>query len=417
MKKQASRILAGIDLGWWTHVVCALDSKGNFLQEASFSHDAASLTEIGNWLLKLAKGDPSRIAVATEKPHGAVVDSLLTRSIAVYSINPKQVDRFRDRHSIAGAKDDRRDAFVLADALRTDGQRFQRVELPTPPLLALREQLRMDEDLRQEEIALANRLRDHLVRGQPHLLKLAPANLVDPFFWEILEQFGTPQKAHQAQLPTLQALLRQHHIRRLNAAQVFDVLQSPPLPVAPGTLEAAASPIDFLVKRLRLIDQQRRLCAKQIDSLLNALGAPDKRHLRKAARLTDGVILSSLPGVGRVVLAILLSEAYGAIRRRDLAALRALGGVAPVTKQSGKSRQVVMRRACNPALRNALYHWGLIAIHKDPRFKKHYDQLRARGYLHARAVRGVMDRILNIATAMLRHRTLYDRSRHGESAA
>jgi hypothetical protein len=41
----------------------------------------------------------------------------MDRGIAVFAINPKQLDRFRDRFSPAGAKDDRRDALVLASAL------------------------------------------------------------------------------------------------------------------------------------------------------------------------------------------------------------------------------------------------------------------------------------------------------------
>jgi hypothetical protein len=41
---------------------------------------------------------------------------LVERGFQVYAINPKQLDRFRDRYSMSGAKDDRRDAFVLADS-------------------------------------------------------------------------------------------------------------------------------------------------------------------------------------------------------------------------------------------------------------------------------------------------------------
>lgn len=53
-------------------------------------------------------------------PRGAVVETLAEHGFAVFAINPKQLDRFRDRYSPAGAKDDSRDAFVLADSLRTD---------------------------------------------------------------------------------------------------------------------------------------------------------------------------------------------------------------------------------------------------------------------------------------------------------
>jgi transposase len=51
----------------------------------------------------------------------------------------------------------------------------------------------------------------------------------------------------------------------------------------------------------------------------------------------DGEILASLPGVGRIVLATLLAEAWDTLLRRDYAALRSLAGVAPVTKKSGKT--------------------------------------------------------------------------------
>jgi hypothetical protein len=59
------------------------------------------------------------MAIAIEVPHGTLVEELLELGFSVCSINPKQLDRFRDRYFPAGAKDDGRDAFVLADSLRT----------------------------------------------------------------------------------------------------------------------------------------------------------------------------------------------------------------------------------------------------------------------------------------------------------
>src|SRR5438045_6401355 len=60
----------------------------------------------------LSPADPCNkvVAVAIEVPHGPVVDALIDRGFVVYAINPKQLDRLRDRFSVAGAKDDRRDA-------------------------------------------------------------------------------------------------------------------------------------------------------------------------------------------------------------------------------------------------------------------------------------------------------------------
>ncbi len=44
---------------------------------------------------------PCQIHIAIEEPHGPVVETLLERGIHVYAINPKQLDRFRDRYTLA----------------------------------------------------------------------------------------------------------------------------------------------------------------------------------------------------------------------------------------------------------------------------------------------------------------------------
>lgn len=124
----------------------------------------------------------------------------------------------------------------------------------------------------------------------------------------------------------------------------------------------------------------------------------------------DVEILASLPGVGRIVLATLLAEAFDALQRRDYAALRSLAGVAPVTKRSGKSRIVVRRQACHDRLANAMYHWARVAVQHDPRSRSKYAALRSRGHSHGRALRSVADRLLNVACAMLKTGTTFNPS-------
>jgi hypothetical protein len=76
----------------------------------------------------------------------------------VFSINPKQLDRFRDRFSVAGAKDDRRDAFVLAHCLRTDGPLFRPLRTDDPRLVRLRELSRGEDALRGDLRRQSNQL-------------------------------------------------------------------------------------------------------------------------------------------------------------------------------------------------------------------------------------------------------------------
>jgi transposase len=128
-------------------------------------------------------------------------------------------------------------------------------------------------------------------------------------------------------------------------------------------------------------------------------------------------ILASLPGVGRIVLATLLAEAFDALRRRDYAALRSLTGVAPVTKSSGKSRIVIRRQACHDRLANAMYHWARVAIQHDTKSRAKYTALRGRGHSHGRALRSVADRLLNVACAKLKNGTRFNPSLQAQNAS
>ena len=95
------------------------------------AHDAAAVQAAITAVLDRTGAAPAQIAVAIETPRGAVVATCLERGFAVFALNPKQLDRFRDRHTVAGAKDDRRDALVLADSRRTDPRAFRRVHSMT----------------------------------------------------------------------------------------------------------------------------------------------------------------------------------------------------------------------------------------------------------------------------------------------
>ena len=153
MTKQPSWCV-GIDWATAAHQVCVIDADGNELGNRSFPHSGSGLAAMADWILERTGPDPANVPVAIEVPHGPVTESLQERGFNMHSINPKQLDRYRDRFSPAGAKDDRRDARVLADALRTDPQALRKVSLPDPLLLELREYSRIAEELTRERTRL-----------------------------------------------------------------------------------------------------------------------------------------------------------------------------------------------------------------------------------------------------------------------
>src|SRR3954468_18693302 len=411
MAHKTFRWFAGVDWGSAKHQACLLDEAGTVVGERAFAHGGAGLAALCDWLVSIA-GEAGRVAVAIEVPHGPVVDALLDRGFAVHAINPKQLDRLRDRVSLAGAKDDRRDARVAAGGLRTDPHLFRPVEAGDPAVIALREWSRLAEELQQERTRLSNRIRQQLWRYYPQLLAVSD-DVTAEWVLELWTLAPTPAKAARLRETTLARLLQEHRIRRVEAEQVVGLLRQPAITVAAGVTEAAVRHLRSLVARLRLANREFHQAERKLDELCTTLrestagagGAP-----------RDATVLSSLPGVGTVTLAILHSEAAGPISRRDYAALRTLSGVAPVTKRSGKSCLVTMRYAAQVRLRNAVFHWARVAVLNDPTCRRRYAALRARGHSYVRALRGVADRLLGVACVLLQRQTLFDPD-HGTRAA
>jgi len=400
------RFFAGIDWGSEKHRVCLMNRDGQILAERWIEHNGDSLAELTAWLRRETSDAPSLLAAAIEIPRGAIVETLLEHGFAVFSINPKQLDRFRDRYSPAGAKDDRRDALVLADALRTDMHCFRPVRLDDPAVIRLRELSRLDDELAQEQNRAVNRLREQFHRFFPQLLQLCEC-ADEPWLWTLFELAPSPLRAARLTEARITRLLQQYRIRRITATEVRTMLKTKPLTLASGAAEAAAEHALLLLPRLRLLHQQRTDLARRISALLDELAAPTEG--RKEHR--DAAILLSLPGLGRKIAATMLSEASQAIADRDYHALRCYSGAAPITRQSGKKKTVVMRRGINERLRNALYHWARVSVVYHPQSKKRYAAMRACGHSHGRALRGLADRWLKVLTSMLTTGTLYDPQR------
>lgn len=396
-------VFVGIDWSSTEHQVC-LTGRGDPIQRA-FVHDAAGIGAMVDWLCAQTQ-QPDQVAVAIETPHGPIVEALMDRGVAVFAINPKQLDRFRDRFSPAGAKDDRRDALVLASSLLTDRHCFRRVAALDPAVVELREWSRMAEELKGERVRLANRVRQQLWRYYPQALDLADDIGAD-WVMALWTKAPTPADACRLTEKKVARVLTAHRIRRITATDALAILQRPALTVAPGTVEAARAHITATAERLHLVNRQIKDVTHHLDALVEQLAGPEPEPGQEAEQ-RDAAILRSLPGVGRIVLATLLAEAHQAIQGRDYRALRTLTGVAPVTKRSGKSCRVEMRQACSNRLRTAVYHWARVATQHDARSRSRYTALRARGHSHGRALRTVADRLLGIACVMLTNRTSYD---------
>jgi len=388
-------IYVGIDWARAKHQGCVVSETGKPLFEGAFDHCAEGISAWADRLLAMVDGDGSRIKVAIETPHHAVAEMFMERGMRVFSINPKQLDRFRDRYGVAGAKDDRRDAFTLADSLRTDGDRYRPVEFQEAHIVVLRELTRMHVALGQELVSLSNRILELLVRYFPQAANLGSPHS-DRWLIKLLEQFPSPEDAARATLEDMNAL----RCRR-DRQKLLDALQAPALRTAPGVNESSKRHLLSLIARWQLTDAEKSKVVLEIDRLLKAFRPQNENEHSTVA------IIQSLPGAGTIITATMLSEANQLLQQRDYSTLRCKSGVAPVTRQSGKKKLVLMRYAYSHPLGNALFYLAKGASRLDPDLRKRYQTFRARGIAHAAALRRIADHLLSVLCALLKKNSLF----------
>jgi transposase len=428
----------GVDWASEKHDVAIVGPDRKVRKHREFEHSGQGLADMANWIVEVAKCEPSSIAVGIEVPRGAVVETLLSRGFDVFSINPKQSDRFRDRYTLPGSKNDELDAIVIADCLWTDRHLYRKLRVDSADIIELRGIARLDGQISEDIGRLGSQLRDIL--KQYFIQVMAIAAVDDKWLWELLRLGPTPAAMRRVKKRTLTALLKRYRIRRLDADDIIEALKEPDLVVAPGVCEGAAYQVRVLVETLALRTTQREQGERRMAAILSRMRPPvaeprsafpqrsehpdatapadssvsiDEPASPAPERPSDADILLSIPGLGLHCASTFLTEATGPIADRDYAALRALAGVAPVTKQSGRSARVTRRLACNNRLRNAVHHLASGSAMHDPRSRAYLHRKRSEGQDYNRALRGLGDRMLKMIVSMLEAGTTYDPKRRG----
>jgi hypothetical protein len=196
------QLFAGIDWATKTHAVCVVEDQGQI--RARFEVVNTGKTFAG---LIRPLGRLQVAAVAIERPDGPLVEGMLDAGLRVVVITPRQVKALRSRYGAAGAKSDPGDAYVLADALRTDGHRLAALTRDSDPTKVLRALSRPRKDLVKARVALCNQLTAQLERCFPGAVGLF-ARLDSKVAIAFLRRYPTSAAAAELDAATLGAFLR-----------------------------------------------------------------------------------------------------------------------------------------------------------------------------------------------------------------
>ncbi|WP_433366742.1 IS110 family transposase [Actinoplanes sp. CA-142083] len=387
-------VTAGIDWAKDNHAVCIIDSDGEPIERFTVAHSKAGLARL-NAVLDRHGVD----AIGIERGDGPVVDALLAAGRTVFVVPPSQVKALRQRYGSAGNKDDRFDAYVLADTVRTDQRRLTPLLLDSPATTTLRKLVRTRKDLVAHRVAVTNQLRAHLQTALPAVIDLF-RDLDSAISLQFVTRFDTQDALDWLSPKRLTAWLSSVGYRgRVDPAVLHQRITAAPAGVAGEHGRALAGITHAYLSTLHTITTQIEALAQQISEAL-ALH-PDRR------------IFTSLPRSGTVRAARLLAEIGDARGRFPTAAsLACLAGVAPSTRQSGKARVVAFRWAVDKQLRDAVCDFAGDSRRANPWAADLYNRARNRGHDHPHAVRILAKAWLDIIWKCWTTNTTYDPDQH-----
>lgn len=392
----SSEFFAGLDWAVQTHAVCVIDTAGTVRDRFEIAHDRDGLAELMRRLARFG----SSVRIAIERPSGLIVDALVEAGHQVFPIHPNAVKASRPRYRSHGAKSDASDAYLLADLLRTDGHRWRQLSPQSDSIRALRALVRSRDDLVATRVGLGNQLRSTLEAFWPGAACIF-ADITSPIGLAFLKRYPSAASAARLREAALSRFCRaQHYSGRRSSAELLARLRSAATGLAgPVTNEAAAQLVRAMVAVLQPLVAQIAELTRRIERFVESL--------------PDGQIIMSFPRAGHVCAAQILAE-LGDVRERfpTLDQLTAEAGTVPVTYQSGKTRSVAFRWACNHRLRQAITCLADNSRHANEWAHSTYAAARARGCDHPHAVRILARAWLRVIWRAWTDRTPYDPALH-----
>lgn len=390
-------IFAGIDWSEQFHCLVVLDAEGQQLACRKVEHGCGGLDELDVLLGQYAV--PQDTAVAVELHDGLLLDWLVQHGYAVYGINPKSAERARDRFNPAGLKDDERDAWSLAEFLRTSHQHLRRVQPESDQTLELVAWVRHREDLVQERTVQIQRLRSHLAMWHPHALKTIP-DLASRWGLDLLEKAPTADVFAKLTYRKIEQWSKGRRLSMITVDRLGAAVQFSSPTTRPCRNEAHAAEVRHWVKTIRGLTEE----VTKIDETLETLV---QNH-------PDAVYFQSLPVHGTVTMATMMA-AFGEDRQRweGHEEVAARWGVAPVTHQSGKYKSAHRRRACDTTIHQAWLWFTFNTITREGCWARdYYRDKRKTGMKHYSALRCTAQRWVKITFRMWQDRTTYNEQYH-----
>jgi hypothetical protein len=388
----------GVDWADSEHAVWVDDDAGVKVMSRQVPQTVEGLAEFGRWLDERRAGG-RELWAAIEKPEGRIVDFLLDHGIVVYAVNPKAVDRARDRFRVSGAKSDPFDARVLAGFLRTDHGHLSPLRPSSEAAQELKGLTRDYTRQVRQQTRMLNQLTAALKGYYPRALEIVD-DLKSQWGRAFLRDVPTPAAVAALTERRWHRWARQHRLGAERAAALWTMLQQPQLAIPAHVVRVHARRVGAVLEQLNL-----------------TIGAVEGYREAIAdffARMPAAKWAASLPGgqSGTTVPRLYAELGDAAGRWQSFRHLQGHGGAVPVTDRSGQHVAVFFRLACNTYLRDAAHQFALHSLTASEWARAYYDRCRRRGHRHHHALRALAAKWLKIIFVLWSRQIPYDETHH-----
>ena len=371
-------IYVGIDWADDHHDIVITDDSAKTLDQFGSTTHAMGLHCFIH-TLQTTKRPPGLVLIAIETSRGLLVHELLQKGYTVYAINPKAVNRYKDRHVLSKAKSDILDAQALAHLLRTDRHLFQPIK-PLPEDYRLLD--RLCSDLRKvvdEKSRVTNQVISCLKEFYPKALETFSLN--SQIFIDFLKTFPDHGTLNACTKKTFLAFLKKRRYPYPSRAEeLWKVIQSPALQPDRVIARSGKLRLGMLLGQLENLKEHITHYEQEIRAILDSL--PESNPIK------------SLPGVGErlapeLVATLGPNSKDGHHRFHAAVEIAKLSGCVPVVRESGKWKSVSLRYACVKSLRRTFHIWAFASINYSSWARAFYDYHKDKNQSHCTILRNL----------------------------
>lgn len=373
-------IIIGIDIGKNKHEATLIDEKGNIIGKSiKFENSTAGfnklISSINNYNISNDKFVFSM--EATGHYWLALFSKLVESDYNVQVINPIQTDACR-KFYIRETKNDSKDSFLIAQVTRFNG--YSKTTLPDEVMISLKELTRF-------RTFLVDDISDYKRKATVVLDKIFPeyTQIFSDTFGktskEILTKYPLPKDILNEDLESLAKVLSTSSKGRLgySKAEQLQNLAKESFGIKFAT-EALVMEIKSILSTIEHLQNQVSKLDEKIAVLLRSLGTT----------------IETIPGIGPILGAIIVSEIGDINRFSHASKLVAYAGIDPTVKQSGEFNATKnrMSKRGTPYLRRALWTASIVAAFNDPNLHEYYLKKKNEGKHHGTIIGAIARKLI-----------------------